>query len=60
MGGEEEPFWPHPILIRVKMTKADLEFITYPNMFTVFEKGTRGEIFYICNRYSQTNQNYLK
>ena len=29
-------------------------------MYIFFEKGTRGGISYICNRYSKANNKYLK
>ena len=36
----------------LKMTRIELELIPDPNMFIFFEKGTRGGISYISNRYS--------
>ena len=36
----------------LKMTRIELELIPDPNMFIFFEKGTRGRISYISNRYS--------
>ena len=44
----------------VKMTKIKPELITDPNMYIFFEKGTRGAISYISNRYSKVNNKYLK
>ena len=44
----------------LKMTKAKLELIIGPDMYTSFEKGTRGGISYICNRYSKASNKYLK
>ena len=35
-----------------KMTKIKRELISDPDMNIFFEKGTRGGISYICNRYS--------
>ena len=44
----------------LKMTKIKLiEFILNPDMYVFFEKGTRGGISYIPNRYSKTNNKYL-
>ena len=43
----------------LKVTKVDLDFITDPNMFIFFKKGTRGS-YYISNRYRKTNNKYLK
>ena len=31
-----------------------------PDMFIFFEKGMGGGVSYICNRYSKTNNKYLK
>ena len=42
------------------MTKLELELITDPYMFIFFEKGTRGRICYIFDRYSTPNNKYLK
>ena len=39
----------------LKMTKIKLEFITNQDMYMFFEKGTRGGISYISNRYSKAN-----
>ena len=44
----------------LKMTKIKLELIPDPGMYILFEKGTRGEISYISNRYSKANNKYLK
>ena len=41
----------------LKMTKIELELIPDPD---IFEKGTTGGISYISNRYSKTNNTYLK
>ena len=43
-----------------KITKIKLDFIQYPDMFIFFEKGTRGGISYISNRYGTANNKYLK
>ena len=42
------------------MTKIKLELIPDPGMYILFEKGTRGGISYISNRYSKANNKYLK
>ena len=44
----------------LKMTKIELEFIPDLHMYMFFEKGTRGGISYISNRYSKPNNKYLK
>ena len=44
----------------VKMTKIEIELIQDPYMDIFFEKGTRGGISYISNRYSKANKKYLK
>ena len=44
----------------LNMTKTGLEVIPVPDMYMFFEKGTRGGVFYIYNRYSKTNNKYLK
>ena len=43
----------------LKMTKIKLELIPYPDSYIFFEKGTRGEISYIFNRYSNANNKYI-
>ena len=44
----------------LKMTKIKLELIPDPGMYTFIEKRTTGGISYISNRYSKTNNKYLK
>ena len=44
----------------LKMTKIKFELITDPDVYIFSEKGTRGGIFYISNRYSKANNKYLK
>ena len=43
-----------------KMPKIKLELISDPDMYIFFEKGVRGRISYTSNRYSKTNNKYLK
>ena len=43
-----------------KMKKFNLELISDPDIYIFFEKGTRCGIYYISNRYSKTNNKYLK
>ena len=43
-----------------KTTKIKLELIPDLDMDIFFEKGTRGGIPYISNRYSKANNKYLK
>ena len=40
--------------------KITLELISDPDKYTFFEKGIRGEISFISNRYNKTNNKYLK
>ena len=40
------------------IAKEKLELISYLDM--LFEKGMRGGVSYICNRYSKTNNKYLR
>ena len=42
------------------MKKLKLELVPDPDMYIFFEKGTRGRISYIFNRYSKDNNKYLK
>ena len=42
------------------MKQIELELITDPDMYILFEKGIRGGISYISNRYSEANNKYLK
>ena len=44
----------------LKMTKTKLELIPGPDMYIFFEKGTRGGVSYISNRYSKANNKHLK
>ena len=44
----------------VKLTKFELELVIDPDMYILFQKGTRGGTSYIYNRYSKTNNKYLK
>ena len=42
------------------MTKVKLKFISDPDMYIFFEKGMRGGVSYIFNRYSKAKDKYLK
>ena len=42
------------------MTKVELQLISDPGMYIFFEEGTRSGVSYISNRYSKTNNKYLK
>ena len=44
----------------LKRTKIKFELIPDPDMYMLFEKGTRGGISYISNRYSEASNKYLK
>ena len=44
----------------LNMKKIELELIPDPYMFIIFEKGMRGGISFISNRYSQVSNKYLK
>ena len=42
------------------MTKVELELIQNPQMYIFFEKGIIGRVYYISDRYSKANNEYLK
>ena len=42
------------------MTKVDLKLIPDPDMYVFFEKGTRGGVSYVSNRYSEAKNKHLK
>ena len=44
----------------LNMTEVELELIPDSNMFIFFEKGMRGGVCYISNRYSKAHNKYLK
>ena len=43
----------------LKLMKIQLELITDPGLYIFYEKGIRGRIYYISNRYSKANNKYL-
>ena len=43
----------------LKMAIIELELVPDPNRYIFFEKGIRGGISYISNRYSKVNNKYL-
>ena len=43
----------------LKMTTIELQLIPDPNIYIFFEKGKTGGIYYICNRYSKSNNKCL-
>ena len=44
----------------LNMTKVELKLISDPDVFIFFEKGMRGGVSYISNRYSKAGNMYLK
>ena len=44
----------------LNMTKVELELISDAYMYLFFQKGMRGGVSYISNRYSKANNKYLK
>ena len=46
--------------VMLKMTRIKLQLIPDPDIYIFFEKGTRGEISYIYNRYSKASNKHLK
>ena len=44
----------------LNITKVKLELIADPDMYSFFEKGMRGGVSYIFNKYSKANNKYLR
>ena len=46
--------------VMLNITKVELELISDSGMYLLFEKSKRGSVSYICQRYSQASNKYLK
>ena len=44
--------------VMLKMTKVELEKISDPDKYMLFEQGMRGGVSYIDKRYSKANNKY--
>ena len=45
--------------VMLNMTKVELELIIDPDMYVFFERGMRGGVSYISNRYTKANNRCL-
>ena len=45
--------------VMLKMTKVELEKISDPDKYMLFEQGMRGGVSYIDKRYSKANNKYF-
>ena len=45
--------------VMLKMTKVELEKISDPDKYMLFEQGMRGGVSYIDKRYSKANNEYF-
>ena len=44
----------------LNMAKLEFDLISHPGMYIFFERGTRGGVSCISNRYNKVNNKYLK
>ena len=60
-------FWSHYLsapalscVVMLNMTKVELDLIPDPDMYIFLDKGIKGGVSYISNKYSKANNKYLK